>query len=164
MAQNRTIGMAAFRSAVLASSPLRLLCKHHGAQRGAMCITSGFCSKMHCMALAWPFLVFRSNPDLRSIGEPVFSPLSAAHWLNLAEPANNSRKSIFPFITHCHKTWAYDAEPSSVGSGAVASSVLPEAGAEELAVASGGGVSGKAGSLRGMSTWLKVSMSLLSKD
>ena len=69
------------------------------------------------MALDCPFLVFRSNPDLRSIGEPVFNPLSAAHWLSLAEPANNSRKSIFPFITHCHKTWAYDAEPSSTGTG-----------------------------------------------
>ena len=36
--------------------------------------------------------------------------------------------------------------------------------ADELAGASGGGVSGEAGSLRGISTWLKVSMSLLSKD
>ena len=46
----------------------------------------------------------------------------------------------------------------------MASFLLPEAGVEELAVASGGGVSGEAGSLRGISTWLKVSMSLLSKD
>ena len=79
MAQNLTIGIAAFLSAAFASSPLRLDKIHHGEHRGAMWIISGFCSRMQAIALAWPFLVLRSKPVLRSTGEPVLSPHRAAH-------------------------------------------------------------------------------------
>ena len=79
MAQNRTIGMAAFRSAAFASSPFRCDIRHHGEHRGAMWIISGFCSKIQAIALDCPTLVLRSKPVLRSTGEPVRKPRRAEH-------------------------------------------------------------------------------------
>ena len=79
MAQNLTIGIAAFLSAAFASPPFRLDNRHHGAHKSAMCMIAGFCSRIQAIALACPVLVFRSKPDLRLTGEPVRRPRRAAH-------------------------------------------------------------------------------------
>ena len=62
-AQNRTIGRSFCLSSWHFCSPLAVLHIHHGAHLGAMCMTSGLCSRIICMAFCWPDLLFRSKPS-----------------------------------------------------------------------------------------------------
>ena len=99
-------------------SPFAVLHIHHAVHLGAMCMTSGFCSSMICIAFCWPDLVFRSKPVRRSTGAPTRRPVSAALWLNLADPERSSRKFIEPFETLCQRAFAKLADPSWTGSSA----------------------------------------------
>ena len=83
-----------------------------GAQCGAIKKTLGFCFSMISIVLLRPSLVKMSKPVRRSIGCPTRKPFMAATWLNRAEPANNSRKSILPVMTGCHAKEEY-VKPST---------------------------------------------------
>ena len=71
----------------------------HGAQTGARKTTDGSWRWITSMALLRPSTFKRSNPVRRSIGCPTLRPFMAATCDNRADPENNSRKSIFPWVT-----------------------------------------------------------------